>query len=122
MSKPEEHPEKERTVGREMRALKVSAHSSGTIWIEQPSFPDEMVVVEVHPSQVDLLCKWLCEVRDEVSPGPGQKTRKTIEEIAEEIGRGVFADPVVHARWRAFVRQLASRMELDEAPLRTDPT
>ena len=121
MSEPEERPENERTVGREMRSLKVYAHSSGTIWIEQPSSRDEPVVVEVHPSQVDLLCQWLLEVRNEVLLGPGQKTRKTIEEIAEEIGRGVFADPVVHARWRAFVRQLASRMEdLPETPVRTE--
>ena len=54
---------------RKMRNIAVFMNENGNLAVVQDNGMDDDEEVEVHPDQVDVLIKWLCEVRDELLQG-----------------------------------------------------
>ena len=97
-------------------------HSSGTIWIELPSFLMRWAVVEVYGTEAHPPCT---VVR---SPGPGRRRDRARRRgrLNEENRRGRSAEASFLIRWCTPLSKNSSSscesMELYEVLLRTDPT
>ncbi len=48
---------------KEMTQLKVSLTDAGLVCLEQDQYPDEPLLIQIHPDQVDLVCQWMQEAK-----------------------------------------------------------
>lgn len=62
---------------RSMERVKVSVNDDGMVVIEQADPLDETAgdYITLHPSQIELVCQWLREARDEAQNAPQRKER-----------------------------------------------
>ena len=51
---------------REMQQIKVYVGKDDNIWIEQSSYGNEDSIIIIHPDQVDLLVKWVSDIKKEL--------------------------------------------------------